>query len=147
MVAAGGVPVHLLDEIEVCVLLGQEGSDVPYVGRQALLGPGPGFRSAVHEKAVVRLIRAEANVVGQQMVFTSGLSRLGHLTVYLQVHIPQPMIVNEHIRQIADDHQQHSRQHQQHDLQRFFHETRLLVYKSPCIHYNRSQNIWKEVFS
>lgn len=54
------------------------------------------------------------------MVFTSGLSRLGHLTVYLQVHIPQPMIVNEHIRQIADDHQQHSRQHQQHDLQRFF---------------------------
>ena len=81
------------------------------------------------------------------MVFTSGLSRLGHLTVYLQVHIPQPMIVNEHIGQVSHHQQHQGRQHQQDDFQRFVHETRLLVYKSPCIHYNRSQNIWKEVFS
>ena len=117
------------------------------VVRQPLPGPGPGFRSAVHKEAVIRLIGAEADVIGQQVIFPAGFGGLEHLPVHLQVHVPQPVIVDEHIRQIADDHQQHSRQHQQHDLQRFFHETRLLVYKSPCIHYNRSQNIWKEVFS
>ncbi len=147
MIAAGGIPVHLLDEIEVRMLLGQERPDVSYVVRQPLLGPGPGLRSAVHKEAVIRLIGAEADVIGQQVIFPAGLGGLKHLPVHLQVHVPQPVIVDEHIGQVSHHQQHQGRQHQQDDFQRFVHETRLLVYKSPFVYYNRSQNIWKEVFS
>ena len=81
------------------------------------------------------------------MIFPAGLGGLKHLPVHLQVHVPQPVIVDEHIGQVSHHQQHQGRQHQHDDFQRFVHETRLLVYKSPCIHYNRSQNIWKEVFS
>ena len=72
VIAAVGVEVDLLQERQVGILRGKKRSDLVEVIKQALFGPRAGLGAAVHEKAEVVFIRAEADVPAEDLIGRSG---------------------------------------------------------------------------
>ena len=128
MVAAGGVRVHLLQEIEIRVLLLEIPGDGVHVGRQALLRPGAGLRAAVHEEAVVLLVGAEADIPRHHRV---RLPRRQRRRGVRRLHrrqrlVADAVVADEHIGHIRRRQQHHRQQDDQQYLHPFFHRNDLL---------------------
>ena len=110
VVAAGGVCVHFLHEVKIRLLLLKYLGDAFQVGIQPLFGPGPGLCSAVHKEAVIRLIGAESNVIGDHGVGCArpdrgrggAIRRKGEVVLYAVVR-------EEHIDHIAKYYDQQSK--------------------------------------
>ena len=127
LVRAGRPDVHLLQEIEIRLPFLQKRCDALHVGGDSLLAPRTGLRAAVHEKAVVRLVCAEADVVGDHGVRLPGLHRPVRVRRLhrCQLHVAQPVVVNEHIGHVAAYQQHHGQHRAQQRFDPFFHVSRL----------------------
>ena len=122
VIAAGGAGVHLLHKVEIGVLLLQHLRNVGEVGVQPLLRPRPGLRAAVHEEAVIRLIGAEADVIGHHGVGGVRADGSGGAALRRKGEVVLDAVVGEeHIGHIGQNHEQQSQQHNAGDLQCFFH--------------------------
>ena len=141
MVAAGGIEVYLLQQTEVSLLLPQKVRDLPHILRQPFLAPRPGLSTAVHKKAIVVLIGAEADVVGDHRIGLPCRDRTVSLSLRCQRHITQPMVGDQYIGHIGT-HQQYQRQHHaQYDFYptlHLSHRVILPIYKVQQIYYNVS---------
>ena len=118
VIGARRIKIDFLQKIDVGGLVEQDIGDLRKVGLQPILAPCPRFRAAVHEEAVVVLIRAKSDVPRQYAVILPGL-RDGLRLLLVDVErlvVRDAVIVEEHIGHIpAREHQQH----QQHDNQNF----------------------------
>jgi len=127
LVRAGRPDVHLLQQVEVRLPLLQERRDALHVGRDALPAPRTGLRAAVHEEAVVRLIRTKADVIGDHGVRLPCL----HCGIRVrcmqrrQLHITQSVVVDKHIGHVAADQQHHGQHRTQQRFDPFFHVSSL----------------------
>ena len=119
VVTAGGVPVHLLQQVQVGILLLQKRPDALDIGGKPLLRPRTGLRTAVHEEAVIVLISAEANIIGEDAVLLPRLHGGSGVPLHRQLLIPDAVIVDEHIGHIPQHHHQQRQHHSQHDLPSF----------------------------
>ena len=120
LIGTGGAGVHLLQQIKVGILLLQEGTDRRKVLGQALLAPCTRLGAAVHEEAVIGLVGAEADVIGDHGIDGAALRGVC-VMLRRQRHIAQPVVIDENIRHISAHQQHNSQQDTQRDLQPFFH--------------------------
>ena len=122
VVGSGSVHVHLLQEIEVGVLLLEQGGDLVEILLQTLLGPGPGLGAAVHEEAVVVLIGAEADVVAEGPVGPAGAEGFGDGVFHCEGLVVRDTVVSQKdIGHIGGGQHQHRQEQDQKDFQRFAH--------------------------
>ena len=106
--------------LTIGVLLLQEGTNRRKVLGQALLAPCTGLGAAVHEEAVIGLVGAEADVIGDHGIDGAALCGVC-VMLRRQRHIAQPVVIDENIRHISAHQQHNSQQDTQRDLQPFFH--------------------------
>ena len=74
-VRARRLRVYLLHEQDIRPLLAELGAYLHDVRRDALFAPAPRLRPAVHEEAVVVLVRAEAYVPRDYLILAAGQRR------------------------------------------------------------------------
>ena len=126
MIAAGGIGVHLLNEIIIRHLILERLGNEREILVQPLLGPGPGFRSAIHEEAIIVLIGPEAYVIGHHGVGNVRLGRgCGSALGCKSEIVLNAVIVQKHIGHIAQNQDHESQQYTAGDLQSFFHRNLL----------------------
>ena len=129
MIGARGVKVYLLQQQQIRLKRLNHHGDLVKIFPQTLLRPRPRLGSAVHEEAVIVLIRTEADVPADKCVAFSGLRLLrlpgsdGERLVVLDA-----VIVRKHIGDIRASDQHEHQQHDPDDFAYFFHGSLLITF-------------------
>ena len=125
MVAAGGITIHLLQQVEVGIGGAEQFADLGEVVHQARLAPCPRLGAAVHEETEVLFIGAKADVVGHdgilRVLLHHGKLRGFCIILCRQGHVANTVVSRQHIDHIADDEQQQQRHDTNEDLPAFLH--------------------------
>ena len=129
MIRPRGIKIDLLQKRDVRVQRFDHRADLVEILKQALLGPCPRFRAAVHEEAVIVLIRAEADVPAGDTVRLPCPCRLrlsgdhGKLLIVLDA-----VVGREHIGHIAARKDEHGQQYDPDDFECLFHDSLLWIF-------------------
>ena len=81
VVAAGRVPVHLLQQQKIRLQLRCRVHGAADIFPDCFRGIGPGLRAAIHKKAVIGAVRAKSQIIGDSRIdpLRFGLRRAGIL--------------------------------------------------------------------